>query len=910
MSPSLGPGSRLGPYDVVGVIGAGAMGEVYRARDKKLNRDVAIKVLSAQWAADPRRLQRFEREARALGSLNHPNIATVYAVENGALVMELVDGVDLSWKVRQGALPLGEALAIARQAADALEAAHNAGIVHRDFKPANIKVRDDGTVKVLDFGLATSSGGSDDGLPREEGGAPDATLSVEITNDGSLVGTAAYMAPEQARGEAVDKRADIWAFGVVLFEMLAGHAPFTAATSKDTLARVLAAEPDWAALPPDVPDAIRRLLARCLTKERRQRLHDIGDARIEIEELLVRMPASLAGSGAASPVRWLGIAGWVALAVGAGVAIGALARRPAPAAAPIVHAAIDARPAAGIDAGGVHPTMVLAAGGAKTALAWSPDGSRLAFIGVDGQGTRRAYIRDLSADAARPVPGTEGAGTLTFSPDGKEIAYLAQGIIRRVSADGGPIGVRVGMLGTAHGLSWGEKGFVWSLNPAIYLTDASGNVRQLTNPANLVRHSTPLMLPGGRAVLFTEYQKQWTSGDERVMALDLAEGAKPRLLVDRAADPRYLPTGHLAFLRQGTLYVAPFDADSLELKGDPVAVLDGISQSVTAWDSDDLTLAGQYAISPTGSLAYLRAALPAYPARDIVAFDRSGRFTTLDAPARGYRSHVALSPDGRRLAVSVQSAGGIDLYAYDLGRGTLSPIAVDLKGELNVTGWSRDNRLTVDLVAGGKIETYLVRPDVSTDAVRVPGTTGLWSSGLSPSGLLTGMTRSDVWVFSTDDSGATPVSLLPTAVTESQPVWSPDGRWVAFTSPVSGRSEVYVRQYPEPGEAVLVSANGGASPEWNPRGGELFYIEPGKMDRMMAVDVSTLPRAGTPRALFTFGEADRLSTTALLTPYAVSPDGQRFYAVRTKPRSPVPVTEVNVVFNWFAELTSKVPGFR
>ena len=904
-------GSRLGPYEILSVIGAGGMGEVYRGRDTNLQRDVAIKVLPAAMADNATRLLRFEREARALAALNHPNIATVYAIEDRAIVMELVDGEDLSVRLRRGPIPLAEALPILRQVADALAAAHDAGIVHRDLKPANIKVREDGTVKVLDFGLAKggSADASADPVLSDPELAPTITLSSDATEDGAIVGTAAYMAPEQAKGKLVDKRADIWSFGVVAFEMLAGRRPFDRsgpADAADTIARVLATDPDWGALPPGTPSSIRRMLARCLSKERKQRLHDIADARFEIDDAASEPPARVQPSSR----RWTRSLAPASLSLIVGVALGVALWR-TPSATPLVtYAHVDARPATEVNSGGVDPSVVLTVAGARTALAWSPDGRTLAFIGVTN-GVRQVFLRDLASNVARPLSGTEGAHVLTFSPTGDEIAFWAGDGLRRVRVAGGPP-VKICDSGDVNGISWGATRIVFSEGSlsSADVSLANGVTKPVTFVRELVRHASPFLLPGDAAVLYTEYQKQWTSGDERVMVLSLAPGATPKLVLPNAADARYLPTGHLAFLRQGTLFVVPFDPVALELRGEPVAMLNDVAQSVAAWDSVDLTLAGQFAISPQGALAFISSATASYPDRELIVVERSGRIAPLGAPARRYRSHVQLSPDGRQLAVAIQTNTGIQLYAYDLLRGGLSRIAEQLKGELRVGSWSRDNQLAVQVVDGGKISAALVTPDVSAVAIPVPDTTGFWASSLTADGRLVGMYDGDLWVYATRDPAALRARVLATKAEEMQAEWSPDGRWLAFTTTTTGRREVYVKAYPDSGPAVMVSTNGGLSPVWNPAGGELFYIEPGDpQDRMMVVNVAVPAAPGRAAALFDLPRTGLFPGTAVMTTFTVSRDGRRFYGVRQPPPG-AGVNQISLVLNWFEELKTKLPAVR
>jgi len=915
---SLPTGARLGPYEVIGVIGAGGMGEVYRARDTNLGRDVAIKVLPEAVADNPRRLMRFEREARALAALNHPNIATVYGIESAgpeygrALVMELVEGDDLSVLIRRGPIALADALAVARQVAEALAAAHEAGIVHRDLKPANIKVRRDGTVKVLDFGLAqqgsadidtgtgshaASSAGSGSGSgPGSAELPPTLTDDAGLTKDGAVLGTAAYMSPEQAKGTPVDKRADIWAFGVVLFEMLAGRRPFDAGDVSD---------PEWAALPSETPQSIHRLLARCLARDRKQRLHDIADARLEIDDAGAhRAPESRAPKRyGAGPL----IVGTLALL--AGVAIGAVVLRPAPVAPVTTYARIDVAPADELNAGGAV-SVVLPVAGARTAFQWSPDGRSLAFIGVK-DGARQVYVRDLSSGVARAVAGTEGARIATFSPDGAELLFWVPDVICKVKIAGGPV-ARLVVARSVNGISWGPTRIVFSQGSLseLELTPSGGESHSLTVPPELVRHSTPFLLPGDQALLYTEYQKQWTSGDERVILHPLLPGGTPKVLLRNAADARYLSTGHLAFMRQGTLFVVPFDANALELRGEPVAVLKDISQAVAAWDSDDLTLAGQFAISSEGSLAYVPGPLAAYPDRELVSFDRKGRVTPLGAPVRGYRNHVDVSPDGSKVAVSIQTTTDIQLFSYDLGRGSMSRLGESLKGEVLLGAWSANNQIAVGVVDEGKMSASLLRLDSSSPPVLVRESTGFWPSSLTSDGRLAGMYEGDVWVHFADKVNTPPTAIKVPKTEETQPMWSPDGRWIAYTSSTTGRPEVHVRPFPGPGEGIVVSPNGGSGPAWNPNGRELFYVEPGPESRIMTVDLTAAGDASRARVLFSIPADGLFLGTGLFTPYAVAPDGQSFYAVRDVSRRQGAVTGVNVVFNWFEELKSKAPARR
>ena len=916
-APRLAPGTRLGPYEILASIGAGGMGEVYKARDTKLQRDVAIKVLSASVAGNPKRLVRFEREARALAALNHPNIATVYGIEvpaaqsdqARAIVMELVDGEDLSRRLKRGALGISEALGIARQVAEALAAAHEAGIVHRDLKPANIKVREDGSLKVLDFGLAKSEPveraadaapgwGSGSGSDSSDLAAT-LTMSSEITADGDVLGTAAYMAPEQAKGRVVDKRADIWAFGVVLFEMLSGKRPFAGEDAAEIVARVLAAEPDWRLLPVETPAPIRRLLSRCLVKERRARLHDIADARLEIDEALShKTPATPFRTIA---WRWLPVAAGVAL----GVAIGAIVMKPVPTIPPATFARLDVNPAAELTSGGIHPSVVLPPGGAHTAMAWSPDGRTLAFIG-QRDGVRQIYLRELGRDSARALAGTEGAQMLAFSPDGEQVAFWNRNVIRRVRVTGGPVvAVSASTSGTG-GMAWGDSGLVVAGGALFKVSLEGGAVTPLSVSNQLIRLASPSFLPGERALIYTQHERQWTSGDERVMVLPLEGGAPARQLLANASHPRYLSTGHIAFMRQGALYVVPFDLSSLEVRGDPVPVLKDVAQSVVAWDSDDLTLAGQFAVSQQGTLAYVSSPLPSYPDREIVTVDRHGKITPVGAPIRGYRHHLKLSPDATKLAVSIQTTTDIHVYQYDLVRGSLSRIAESIKGEVVLGDWSANNDVLLGVIDQGTITSAIAVPDDASPPVRVPDTVNVWPGSLSSNGIIAAVGGGNILLIPARPAAGISAAVIQTPANEYQPAWSPDGKWLAYSSDSTGRQEVFVRPYPGPGENIMVSLAGGSSPAWSPDTHELFYLEPGAdKDRMMVVNVSTPARPGKPVALFSYERDGLFLGTQVFTPFAVAPGGQKIYAISQRPRVVTPITQISLVFNWFEELRSR-----
>jgi eukaryotic-like serine/threonine-protein kinase len=390
------------------------------------------------------------------------------------------------------------------------------------------------------------------------------------------------------------------------------------------------------------------------------------------------------------------------------------------------------------------------------------------------------------------------------------------------------------------------------------------------------------------------------------MLMPLASGAEPRVLLRNAADARYLPTGHLLFIRQGTLFVVPFDARALEVRGDPVAVLKDVAQTTSAWDSDDLTLAGQFSVSPQGTLAYVSGPLPAYPDRELVSVDRGGRITPIGAPVKGYRNHLDLSPDGTKIAVSVQSPAEVQVYIYDLGRGSLSRVADLIRGEVVLGGWSRNGQIALGVIDAGKISAAIVRPDEASASIRFSDSEDFWPGSLSPQGLLAGVRGNDIPIYSSQSPSAKPHEFLNKGAKVLQPSWSPDGRWLAYASNSTGRMEVYVRPYPGPGDAALVSLDGGSAPAWDPGGHELFYLEPGaEKDRMMAVNIASPARPGKPAPLFSYERGGLFLGTSVFTPYAVAPGAKKFYAINQRPRQLAAVTQVHVVLNWFEELRSK-----
>jgi Tol biopolymer transport system component len=664
-------------------------------------------------------------------------------------------------------------------------------------------------------------------------------------------------------------------------------------------------------LPDSVPPQVRRLIVRCLTKDARQRLHDIADARLEIQEAIA---ARLQGEPTAlpavvpSPRRWGLMVLGAGLSMVAGLAAGVVLRPASEAVPQVTRATLEIGPAEEL---GTDSILGMLPGGSRTALAWSPDGRTLAFVGVNA-GTRQIFLRDLNGEVARPLEGTQGTRALAYSPDGEWVAYWTDGELRKIRVAGGPP-TKICAAADVNGITWGPTRIVYTTRTQVFeVAPAGGEPRALTRLG--VRSASPFLLPDETAVLFTEYNKGWTSGDERVMVLPLTSGATPRVLVRGAADARYMATGRLAYLRQGTVFVVPFDAEALELQGDEVAVLSGVAQAVASWSGTDLTLSGQLAISPQGTLAYVASPRLAFPTSDLVAVDRRGQISPLGAPPNTYRERIETSPDGKRVAVSVQTIQGIRLFIYDRVRGTLDPAVAESAGQEAVRPiWSSDGRIALQLAVEGVSQFTVFRPDATTGSETVTASGNFAPSAWLPGGdLLIGTQARDLWTYAPGGTSEKWVQRTKTPAVERFPTWSPDGNWLAYVSNVSGRDEVYVEPYPGPGRAISVSNAGGGSPAWNPKGGELFYTEPrtGEANewRLMSAAM-TDPRApGRPMPLFSFSAANLLlAQCSPTTCYSVAPDGQSFFTLRVRPGQPPKVTSVQLIVNWYEEVKRLAP---
>ena len=907
----LDSGAMIGAYRIEGLIGAGGMGEVYRARDTKLGREVAIKILPSSFAADPERVRRFEREARLLAALNHPHIAAIHNFEESpspstgqatvhALILELVEGPTLADRLAKGPLPVKEALDIARQIAEALEAAHEKGIIHRDLKPANITITPAGIVKVLDFGLAKIYAG--------ESAGQDPLRSPTITagtREGMILGTAAYMSPEQARGQAVDRRTDIWAFGCVLYEMLTGRPAFAGETISDTIAAILGRGPDWQTLPETTPASVRRLLQRCLERDPKRRLHDIADARIELDDAGTgsldqqAIDSTTSARHASRRLGWMIAAASTTALVAALVVGSVLYLRRAPAEDTLAYRSSILLPT------GITLPGVLAP---NARFALSPDGRRLAFVGAEAGGVTRLWVQSLNGLSAQPLAGTEDAAVPFWSQDSQSIGFLAGGKIKRIDADGGTPLILADYPGGTGGATWSRDGVILFAtfgegNPLRRISASGGAPSAATTlsvDSGETRHAFPFFLPDGRHFLYLAVgSKTAGPGSPNGIYVTAVDSNERKLIVPGGSMAMYAQ-GHLFFLREQTLMAQPFNVESLELTGDAVPIAERViigGQTGTA---------GGFSVSETGALAYQtgsagvggQAALA-----QLVWFDRSGKqIGVLGDRARS--GDLELAPDGRRVAVSlfdpVQRAR--DIWLFDIARGLRTRFTFDAAEEFGSV-WSPDGSRIVfnsrrkghlDLYqkasSGAAAEEELLADDFDKSPVD-------WS----PDGrfilfaVTAPKTGSDLWILPLFGDRK-PLPFLQTPFNESPGQFSPDGRWIAYSSSESGRYEVYVTPFPGPGGKWQVSTAGGDWLRWRRDGKEIFYVAPG--GRLMAAAVNGGASAfevGDVRPLF-----DPRGAAPNQWMYDISPDGQRFLVnTLAEEAGSAPIT---LVVNWPALL--------
>jgi serine/threonine-protein kinase len=898
-------GVRLGPYEVTALIGEGGMGEVYRATDTNLKRAVAIKVLPESVAGDRERLARFGREAEVLASLNHPNIAAIYGLErsNGvtALVMELVEGPTLADRIAQGPIPVDEALPIAKQISEALEAAHEQGIIHRDLKPANIKVRPDGTVKVLDFGLAKA-------LEPASVAGMDATASPTITSPalmtgvGVLLGTAAYMSPEQARGKAVDKRSDIWAFGCVLYEMLTAKRCFDGDDVADTLAFILTKEPDWSAIPASTPPSICNLLRRCLDKDRRRRIGDVAAALFAIDEAGALDAAGTRGawSFAARPIPlWRRFVLFSVPAIVLTVAIASAAwfvMRPLP---PHVSRLNITTPAASAWPPNANDRN----------LTITPDGSRIVYVGAGGQ----LFVRAL--DTLAPIPIFRGTPRgLFISPDGQWIGFANNNTtLTKLAVTGGPAMTIAQMDGPSRGGTWlPDEWIIFATsNPTTGLqriSAAGGMPSVLTRPdpaQRQVDHLWPEMLPGGRAVLFTITTAGGLNAAQ-VAVLDLQTGTQ-KVLVRGGSHAHYVASGHLTYVAAGTLQAVPFDLDRLEPRGTAVPVIPGV---VT-----DANGGVDASVAANGTLAYVTGA-GAGMERTLVWVDRQGQETLIAVPTRTY-IYPRLSPDGTRVALFLDLAEEQDdIWLWDFERQTLTRLTISPAQE-NHSAWTPDGRrlffssnregawnLYLQATDGtGAVERLTESPHQQDRLEVSPDGTRLIFTEVMPE------TTTDIMQMQLDGSRRV-MPLVQTPFAEQNGIVSPDGRWIAYEANNSGQFEVYVRPFPDVRSGVWhVSTGGGTRPLWAPSGQELFYLAPNGALMRVGVERGPSWTATTPSTLLKESqEFVRVPGGNPGRTYDISPDGQRFLMIKAVGADEgTPSPSIVVVQNWHEELKRLVP---
>jgi Tol biopolymer transport system component len=870
-------GQSIGPYHVVSWLGAGGMGEVYQARDTRLNRDVALKILPGSYAQQSDWLARFRREARVLASLSHSNIAIIHGLEQmgnvHALVMELVPGDDLSQRLARGSIPIDDALRIAKQVAEALEAAHEQRIVHCDLKPANIKVRADGTVKVLDFGLAKAmepvTGGVEEAFERRTVTTP------AMTQVGVIFGTAAYMSPEQARGKLIDKRTDIWAFGCLLFEMLAGRRAFMGADVPETLAAVLKGEPDWTALPATTPPSIRSLLRRCLQRELEPRLRDISDARFQIEDALNEPPGARVSASPGRLGEWLLWAGG-AVTVAVAAAAGTWYFTSAPPEADELRLEISTPATTG-----------------PTSIAISPDGRMIVFAAI-AKSREELWLRPLNSPAVRALPGTEGAQYPFWSPDSESIGFFADAQLKRIDVESGVVQT-LAAAATPLGGEWNADDTILFTpgpsSPVVRIPAAGGSPTPVGHvSAAAQNHRFPRVLPDGRHFLF------YAQGTAPGIYVGQVDALESRRLLEADAAVFAMP-GQLLFVRQGALYAQAFDPERIQLTGKPTVVEQRV---VSPFGVGSVALSA----STNGRIVYRPGRLEGM--RRLIWFDRSGKELER-VPGFSWEIGIAMamSPDGRTVASDQVLGGTADIWLFDLVRRVSTRFTSDPEFEIYPV-WSPDGKRIAyqssgKSAIGSTFDTYVKSVSGAGNAdLLVGGERGQLPTDWSPDGrfVLYTDTGKGIWAVSTEGDRK-PFPVVETTLGAHGAQFSPDGKWIAYQSRESGqRAEIFVQRFPGPGAKSQISVAGGVQVRWRGDGKELFYVAPD--NQLMAVPIRFEAHrdtvdVGTPVPLF----APRFSGNPQgpsNRQYMVSPDGQRFLI-----DSPAEVTlPVTVVLNWKA----------
>jgi serine/threonine-protein kinase len=912
---SLPAGTKLGVFEVSTLLGVGGMGEVYHARDTKLGRDVAIKILPAEFAHDRDRLARFQREARLLATLNHPNIAHIHDIQesNGVqyLVMELVGGTTLADRLKRGPLGLEEALKLFSQIADGLDGAHQQGVIHRDLKPANIKITDDGKASLLDFGLAKAMEPTS-ATDHDAVTSPWNERSDGKSREGQILGTPAYMSPEQARGKPVDKRTDIWAFGCCLYETLTGKRPFQGETGSDTLAAILKGEPDWGALPPSIPARLRELLESCLAKDPRDRIRDIGDARHELARIAENpIDGRSPGASASRSIRrWrFATAGVLVVAIGLGAATWSLMRSPGlsdrsnhPQGVTVLTMSLPPESEiSGLDS-------AASSGNLQPRYALSPDGSRLVYVG-GSPGQTRLYLRPMNQSESVPLPGTEGAAYPFFSPDGRSVGFSARGKLRRLRL-GESQPVDLADVRSLRGASWGRDGMIYfadsatgaamPINDGLKRVRETGGVKPESITSNegdpeVVAHTNPRVLPDGKSVLFTVSNISLREVSTAILSLDTRQWKGS--IIPHAHGAQYLPTGHLLFHYRGWYYAVRFDLDRLEVSGPRVPIVQSAFPPA-------LSETGTFVHGPSVTYDYRDGPVPA---RSLAWVDRHGQSARLPQSPRPWAS-IRLAPDGRRVAAEIPHDRGADVWIYDLVSDTHSRLTFANSNMAPI--WTPDaSRVIYSL--RDRSDYFLVSApiDGASEPQRLhKSPTGDFPGSIHPDGRTVAVvhrgtaTSWDIHTVSLDGGAARP--LLDSQFTEIRPAFSPDGRWLAYESDETGQQEVFVRPYPLTTAKYQVSEHGGTKPLWSKKGDELFYRNE---TLLWSVPIKTEPafEMGQHQLLFD----KRFLNVSNRIDYDVSPDGERFLFVELNEAeaNQGPIQQLTVVQNWFEELKRLVP---